>query len=72
MNPLQQLKRTLNDAIVSVQSDCVNVGLIIWQTPVNLIEFRSLMGIAEIAQLVEHCTETAGVPSSSLGLGIRT
>ncbi len=29
MNPLQQLKRTLNDAIVSVQSDCVNVGLII-------------------------------------------
>ena len=24
---------------------------------------------AEVAQLVEHCTENAGVPSSSLGLG---
>jgi hypothetical protein len=41
----------------------------------NLIA-RSLSGAdpwvglyAEIAQLVEHSTETAGVPSSSLGLG---
>ncbi len=24
---------------------------------------------AEVAQLVEHCTENAGVPSSNLGLG---
>ena len=24
---------------------------------------------AEVAQSVEHCTENAGVPSSSLGLG---
>lgn len=28
-----------------------------------------MIHLAEIAQLVEHSTENAGVPSSSLGLG---
>ncbi len=40
------------------------------ETPLDKILWSCRLGLAGIAQLVEHCTENAGVPSSSLGPGI--
>ena len=48
---------------------CGRWGKILILLTQNVKEQSFTIDYAEIAQLVEHCTENAGVPSSSLGLG---